>query len=199
MSNDKNTNAIQNSVTSIYAELLQKRKEEREAKELRKMQKKEEKAAEEETQTQMQQQGEGEDDSVERYTERMEERLETVLASMEGVGCVKVMITLEGGKSAEVLKDTPSVRNTSSEADSAGGTRTSMELELTESTVYTTDTQGNQIPYVRREAEPEIRGILVVAEGGGNPVTVTKVTEAAEALFQIEPHRIRVMKMKIQG
>lgn len=161
--------------------------------------KKEEKAAEEETQTQMQQQGEGEDDSVESYTERMEERLETVLASMEGVGCVKVMITLEGGKSAEVLKDTPSVRNTSSEADSAGGTRTSMELELTESTVYTTDTQGNQIPYVRREAEPEIRGILVVAEGGGNPVTVTKVTEAAEALFQIEPHRIRVMKMKIQG
>lgn len=161
--------------------------------------KKEEKASEEETQAQMQLQGEGEDDSVERYTERMEERLETVLASMEGVGCVKVMITLEGGKSAEVLKDTPSVRNTSSEADSAGGTRTSMELELTESTVYTTDTQGNQIPYVRREAEPEIRGILVVAEGGGNPVTVTKVTEAAEALFQIEPHRIRVMKMKIQG
>ena len=45
MSNDKNTNAIQNSVTSIYAELLQKRKEEREAKEIRKMQKKEEKAA----------------------------------------------------------------------------------------------------------------------------------------------------------
>ena len=45
MSNDKNTNAMQNSVTSIYAELLQKRKEEREAKEIRKMQKKEEKAA----------------------------------------------------------------------------------------------------------------------------------------------------------
>lgn len=133
------------------------------------------------------------------YERRMEERLAGVLASVEGVGQVEVMITLEGSGESEVLKDVPTVRNTSNEADSAGGTRTSLELETTESTVYTTDDQGNQVPYVRREKEPTVRGILIVAEGGGNPVTAAAITDAAEALFQVEPHRIKVMKRKMQG
>ncbi len=133
------------------------------------------------------------------YEKKMEERLAAVLTAVDGVGRVEVMITLEGSGEAKVLKDTPTVRSTSNEADSAGGTRTSMELETTETTVYTTDAQGNQVPYIRCEVEPVIRGILIVAEGGGNPVTASAITDAAEALFQIEPHRIRVMKMKIQG
>lgn len=138
-------------------------------------------------------------DAEEDYAGRMEKRLAGVLASVDGVGRVEVMITLEGSRTSEVLKDVPTIRNTSSEADSAGGTRTSMELETTETTVYTTDEQGNQVPYVRCETEPVIRGILIVAEGGGNPVTAAAITDAAEALFQVEPHRIKVMKRKIQG
>lgn len=42
----------------------------------------------------------------------------------------------------------------------------------------------------------EVTGVLVVAEGADNSVTVQKIQEAVMALFQIEAHKIRIMKMK---
>lgn len=41
-----------------------------------------------------------------------------------------------------------------------------------------------------------IRGALIVAEGADNPVTVQKIQEAVMALFQVDAHKIKVMKMK---
>ena len=46
-----------------------------------------------------------------------------------------------------------------------------------------------------RSMEPEVSGVLVVAEGGDDPVTVREITEAVQALFGIEAHKIKVMKM----
>ena len=45
------------------------------------------------------------------------------------------------------------------------------------------------------ELEPEIQGVVVVAEGGDNPVVVQNITEAVMALFGVEVHKIKVMKM----
>ena len=39
-------------------------------------------------------------------------------------------------------------------------------------------------------------GVLISAEGGGNPVVVQNIQEAVMALFQVDAHRIRIMKMK---
>lgn len=44
--------------------------------------------------------------------------------------------------------------------------------------------------------QQKIQGALIVAEGGDDPVTVRKIQEAVMALFQIEAHKIKVMKMK---
>ena len=43
--------------------------------------------------------------------------------------------------------------------------------------------------------EPEISGVLVVAEGGGRIKTVQEITDAVMALFGVEAHKIKVMKM----
>lgn len=44
--------------------------------------------------------------------------------------------------------------------------------------------------------ELKVTGVLISAEGGDNFVTVSKIQEAVMALFQIEAHKIKVMKMK---
>lgn len=132
------------------------------------------------------------------YEEKMEKKLSETLSMVEGVGRVKVMVTLQNSSESVVEKDIPNTRNTTSEADSAGGTRTSMDVEMTESTIYTTDSEGHQSPYVTKEIEPIVKGVVVVAEGGNNPVVVNAITESTEALFQIESHKIKVMKMKNQ-
>ena len=41
-----------------------------------------------------------------------------------------------------------------------------------------------------------IQGVLIVAQGGDNSVTVRNIQEAVMALFQVEAHKIKVMKMK---
>lgn len=42
----------------------------------------------------------------------------------------------------------------------------------------------------------EVIGVLIVAEGADNSVTVQNIQQAVMALFQIEAHKIKIMKMK---
>ena len=51
-------------------------------------------------------------------------------------------------------------------------------------------------PLVDDREAPEIRGVLVVAQSGDDPVQILKIQEAVMTLFQIDAHRIKVMKMK---
>lgn len=48
-------------------------------------------------------------------------------------------------------------------------------------------TQGNQV---------KVSGVLIAAEGADDFVTVQNIQEAVMALFQVEAHKIKVMKMK---
>ena len=44
--------------------------------------------------------------------------------------------------------------------------------------------------------EVEITGVLIAAQGADDPVTVQNIQQAVMALFQIEAHKIKIMKMK---
>ena len=51
-------------------------------------------------------------------------------------------------------------------------------------------------PFADEHTSPEIRGILVVASSGDNPVETLKIQQTVMTLFQIDAHKIKVMKMK---
>ena len=40
-----------------------------------------------------------------------------------------------------------------------------------------------------------MEGVTVLAQGGDSPVLKKNITEVIEALFDIEPHKIKVAKM----
>lgn len=130
------------------------------------------------------------------YAGELEERLESLLASMEGVGNVKVMVTLDSSREQVVEKDIPSTMDTTKETDSTGGSRDVINSRQEETTVYVTDYAGNKTPYVSKIREPSIEGVTVVAQGGGNAVIQKNITEVIQALFGIEAHKIKVVKMK---
>ena len=60
--------------------------------------------------------------------------------------------------------------------------------------MYEQQSDGTQIPYVSKELTPEIGGVLVIADGGDNAVVVQNITEAIQALFGVEAHKIKIMK-----
>ena len=46
------------------------------------------------------------------------------------------------------------------------------------------------------EERVKVTGAIISAEGGENPSTVQKIQDAVQALFQIEAHKIKIMKRK---
>lgn len=122
------------------------------------------------------------------YKEGLEESLADILSNVEGVGEVQVMITLKTGTEKVVEKDITL-------SESSG--ETTSELNQEEATIYAEE-DGNQVPYVTQEIYPEIEGVVVAATGGGSAVVVQNITEAVQALFDVDTHKIKIMKLVSQ-
>lgn len=129
------------------------------------------------------------------YAQNLEKKLEVILATMDMVGEVKVLITLSSSIEKVVEKDTQTMRDSIIEEDAQGGSRESISADLYANTIYQSE-GGNQEPYVIKIIQPEIEGVMVVAEGAGNGSVNKNITEAIQALFSIEAHKIKVVKMK---
>lgn len=128
--------------------------------------------------------------------QNLEQRLEEILGAMQGVGRVKVMVTLASSGEKIVEKDIPLERNNIVENDSTGGNRSTNEMYSQEETVYSTNSEGDKIPYVVKENSAVVEGVSVVAEGGDSALVQKNISEVIQALFGIEAHKIKVVKMK---
>ena len=128
------------------------------------------------------------------YVQYLEKKLENILMQMDGVGRVDVMITVSDGGEQIVEKDKKTTSSSTGERDSGGGERSVTEQAGEASTVYV-ETADEKYPYVQKETLPTVAGVVVVAEGGGNPAAVSEISESVQALLKVEPHRIRVVKM----
>ena len=128
------------------------------------------------------------------YEDYLEAKTAEVLKQVDGVGEVTVMITLKSGGQKIIEKDQSGSSQTTEEEDSEGGTRTVEENTSDKTSIYEQDSDGSSAPYVSKELSPEIEGVVVIADGGGNAVTAQNITEAVQALFGVEAHKIKIMK-----
>lgn len=129
------------------------------------------------------------------YVKEMEQKLERLLTNMDQVGRVKVILTLKASEEKIVEKDMPMIRSNTQEEDSQGGSRVVNNVDSKETTVYETDS-GKSAPYVVKTVSPKVEGVVVVCEGAGNGSVSKNITEVIQVLFGIEPHKIKVAKMK---
>lgn len=133
--------------------------------------------------------------SLQGYTKQMEHTLEEILSTMEGAGKVKVMITLKASEETVIEKDTVRQRSGTTEVDSEGGSRNTSDISDSEETVYTSTQGGTDAPFVKQIISPQIEGVVVSAQGGNNKTVIKNITEAIQALFGVEVHKIKVIKM----
>ena len=138
--------------------------------------------------------GNGTGTDAQDYEGYLEERTAEALRQVEGVGEVEVMITLSSTRQKVVEKDQQNSSQTTEEADSSGGTRTTEDSSSDRTSVYEQGSDGTQTPYVTKELSPEVEGVVVIADGGDNAVVAQDITEAVQALFGVEAHKIKIMK-----
>lgn len=122
------------------------------------------------------------------YEREMEERVEEILSQVEGVGEVKVMITLEDEGESIVEKD-----DTKETLSREQGEETTEESSTQSSTVF----MGEK-PYETKLISPKIRGICVVAQGAKKNETRVKIYQSIQALFGVEAHKISIVEMGMQ-
>ena len=120
------------------------------------------------------------------------------------------MITFQDQGESVVEKDVTMRQDAgtgSSGQNSSGGTTGSAgtsgveksgSRESSESTVFS-QSDGDETPFVNKEILPKIDGVLIVAEGGADASVRKNISEAVEALFGLDAHKIKIVKMKTKG
>ena len=132
---------------------------------------------------------------MEAYIKRQERATEEILSKVEGIGEVKVMLTLASSEEKVTLQDNSITENDATQEDGSGGSKMDSGYKSEEETVLVKK-DGEESPYVVQIHSPVIEGVVVVAEGISSSKKETEIIEAIQALFSIEPHKIKVMKME---
>lgn len=120
-----------------------------------------------------------------------ERRMAEILSKIEGAGQVDVMLTYRKTEEKTVARD--EVRE---ESYSEDGGKTSESLRVENTAILLEDRNGNTLPLILSAASPEVEGVVIVAEGGGDPVVCAALNQAAQALLDVPAHKIAVLKMK---
>lgn len=129
-------------------------------------------------------------------THQMESRLEEVLRSIEGIDSVKAMITYKISEEQIALKESSRSKKITTEEDSRGGMREIDEESLEETVCYTGNDDERSSPYITHTVAPKVEGVLVVVSGKNASLLRTQIVKAVQALFNVESHKVVVIKMK---
>lgn len=123
----------------------------------------------------------------------IEEQLQYTLSQIEGAGRVEVMITYES--SGEIVPALSVDKQTSTTTDTSENGTSTTSTENTQSEVVTVGDSSGSSALVIRENSPEIRGVIVVAEGADNIGVKLNLLSAVETILSISPDQVDVYKM----
>ena len=121
----------------------------------------------------------------------IEERLRQILEKIKGSGEVEVMITFDMGPEIIPASNTVEIKDTSEEKDASGGIRTVKTQNTTENIVVSNDNSGSK-PLVLKEIKPQVRGVIVVAEGADDIEVKMKLYDAVKTVLQVSGDRVQV-------
>lgn len=126
----------------------------------------------------------------------LEKRLEQILSEIEGAGSVKVMVT--GDSDGEVVHayNENEESKLQEEQNDAGSRSQSNEKRMERELVFMDGGTGGRVPVVTQRYRPEVKGVVVVADGAGSSTVRQNILNAVEALLDIPTHRIQVLKRK---
>ena len=116
-------------------------------------------------------------------TEELERKMEEALSRIEGVGEVRVLLTLQSGPRRIVAQDTES-------------TAREGETDASVSTVVISGGSGGEETVTLQQLSPQYQGALVVCSGGGDPAIRLSLVEAVSALTGLGADKISVCKGK---
>jgi stage III sporulation protein AG len=122
------------------------------------------------------------------------EQLEEVLCNIKGTGKVSVMITYESGNEVVCANNVETQMSTVTEKTQSGTTKES-ETVIESKTPITIGAGEGENPLVIIEKEPQVRGVIVVAEGADDLKVRMNLQKAVETVLQVSPDQVEIFAM----
>ena len=130
--------------------------------------------------------------TMKEQSEHLEEKLSALIAEIEGVGRVRVMITLENSGETIYVQEEKRVVDRQAGESGAFIQKESSELKY----VMIENGSGRRQALVETQREPKIQGVVVVCEGANDVNVQLRVTNVVTTALHIPSTRVCVEKIR---
>ena len=133
-----------------------------------------------------------ENDLIGDYEVKIENELKEILSQIGGVGDVKIMVNLEDTAERIPAFNTTTINENTNENDSGGGAREVMREDLKQEVV----TANGDSMMIIKEVKPNVKGVIVVAEGAEDILVKEKLYSAVKTVLGIAGNKVEVYSSK---
>ena len=123
--------------------------------------------------------------------EVFEDKLNKILSNIEGAGNVEVMISYKTGIETVPLLDTKD-NKTLTEDNTGGAVRRTQQDLVETSIIFNQENNGSREPYISKTIMPQVEGVIVTCEGGGDLTVKSNIVKAVQAVTGIEAEKVQV-------
>lgn len=130
--------------------------------------------------------------TAEGYRTEIEERLGVLLSGMQGVGNCQVYVTLESGVEYVYAKEQK--ENSDYSENKNEGSEKVSRSDNTQENIIIIDKKGEKTGLLLTEIQPQVKGVVVVCDGGDNAAVSERVVVAVTTALNISSRRVCVTK-----
>lgn len=128
-------------------------------------------------------------DCADEYRQQLEQSLADIISKVDGAGKTQVFLTMES--SAEVVYAADEKQSNEHKSDNG----TSENETVTETNYITIKlSDGTQQAVKLKELEPQVRGVIVVCEGGNDSIVQENIMRAVKTVFNISSTKVCILK-----
>lgn len=133
-------------------------------------------------------------DTLSQYRQDLCDELGNMIASIEGVGKTKIMLTMEQTVQNVYASDEDIQQKDSTQKNDSTESADKQNSEK-KSYIIVRQSDGSEKALTVTQIMPTVKGVLVVCEGGENALVRQRVTEAVSAILDISSAHICVTKL----
>lgn len=131
------------------------------------------------------------------YADELESKLSGIIGQISGVGRVQIFVTVENGVKYIYEESQKTTSDKSVTSDNDGSTKTQENVNNQKDTVIIKNSDGSEQALILTEIQPTVKGVVVVCDGGNDPVVEEKIMEAITTALDIPANHVSISKMTV--
>ncbi len=137
-------------------------------------------------------------DTLNQYQQNLCEELGNMIASIDGAGKTKIMLTMEQ-TAQNVYASDNDIQNKESSQKNGDTQNADKQISEKKSYIIVRQSDGSEGALTISKLMPTVKGVLVICEGGENALVRQRITEAVSAILDISSAHICVTKLNKSG